>query len=127
MSKRLRHGHGKYHYLKKKSKFKYMQPGGDVMQAGAVQPGTTPMQPQPTQPGADMQPSPANIPIATPPPTAAPTPVTARLPQAQAQRRPLSSAALPLHYEFISGDLRRIGILTAVVVAILVILFVFLK
>jgi hypothetical protein len=133
MSKRSKHG--KYHYFRKKSKFKYMQPGGDVMQAGAVQPGATPMPQSPMQPGTGVtqpgtmatQPPPANIPMTQPPPATAPTPVVARPPQPPVQKKPLSTAALPLHYEFISGDLKRIGILTAVVIAILVVLYVFLK
>jgi hypothetical protein len=39
----------------------------------------------------------------------------------------LSSAALPLHFEFISGDLKRIGVLTGIIFVILIVLYLFLK
>ncbi|MGD0779792.1 MAG: hypothetical protein ABR954_03300 [Dehalococcoidales bacterium] len=64
-----------------------------------------------------------NIPSA---PARAPAAV-APAPQAPMQKKPVSSAALPLHYEFIGSDLRRIGILTVIIVAILIVLYLFLK
>jgi len=62
------------------------------------------------------------------PSTPVPAPAAfAPAPRAPIQKKTMASAALPLHYEFIGSDLRRIGILTAIIVAILIVLFLFLK
>jgi len=88
-------------------KMRQMQQGANVMQSSA---GVAP-------------PVAGNIPSA---PARAPAAV-APAPQAPMQKKPVSSAALPLHYEFIGSDLRRIGILTVIIVAILIVLYLFLK
>ena len=41
----------------------------------------------------------------------------------QVQKRAATSAALPLHYEFIVGDLKRIGILTGIIVILLIVAY----
>ena len=56
--------------------------------------------------------APASAPVAAVPAVKAP-----------AHKKASSSAALPLHYEFISGDLKRIGILTGVIVVLLIIAY----
>ena len=100
MSKHSKHGRGK-HAHKIKNRIRPMQPG---VSTGIVQPVN------------------GDISRATAPPvTAAP------VHQMPAQKRQSSSAALPLHYEFISGDLKAIGILTTIVVAILVVLYIFMR
>jgi hypothetical protein len=100
MSKHSKHGRGK-HSHKIKNRIRPTQPG---VSAGAIQPVSS------------------DISRATAPPIA-----TAPAPPMPAQKRQATSAALPLHYEFISGDLKAIGILTGIVVAILIVLVVFLK
>jgi hypothetical protein len=42
-------------------------------------------------------------------------------------KKAVASGAIPLHYEYIAGDLRMIGILTVISVVILVVLYIFLK
>jgi hypothetical protein len=67
-----------------------------------------------------MQPSAGNMPVAKPTttPMQQPPPLS---------KKAVASGALPLHYEYIAGDLRMIAILTAISVAILVVLYIFLK
>jgi hypothetical protein len=104
MSKHSKHGRGKH--FRKMQKMRQMQQGAGVMQSSA---GVAP-------------PVAGNIPRAT-----APAASVVPVPQAPIQKKPVSSAALPLHYTYIGGDLKRIGILTAIIVAILIVLYLFLK
>ena len=39
------------------------------------------------------------------------------------QKKIVSSAALPLHYEFIGSDLKRIGILTGIIIILLIVAY----
>ena len=91
MSAKSKHSRGKHHRGKKKSKFRQMQPRTDLPQETSVNIDQT---------GAQLP---------------APPPVKAHV-----SKKASASAALPLHYEFISGDLKRIGILTGVIVALLI-------
>lgn len=112
MSKHSKHGRGKH--FRKMQRMRQMQQGANVMQQG----------PNVIQSSAGVAPPVAgNIPSATVPAPAAVAPA----PQAPIQKKPVSSAALPLHFEYIGGDLKRIGILTAIMVAILIVLYLFLK
>jgi hypothetical protein len=88
--------------------------GKHYRKANVVRPPTTATTDMTQQPAANMS-------MATPPtvPTAAP-----KMP---AQKRGTATAALPLHYEFIPGDLKRIGILSVIIIAILIVLFFVLK
>ncbi len=45
---------------------------------------------------------------------------TAPVLKAPIQKKTPTSAALPLHYEFIAGDLKRIGILTGIIIVLLI-------
>lgn len=103
MSKHSKHGRGKF---RRRMKMQQMQHGAGVIQPTAVNMAAS-----------------ATAPAATAPAIAAPRPMQ----QAPMQKKQVSSAALPLHYEFIGADLRRIGILTAVVVIVLIVLYIFLK
>jgi len=96
-----------------------MQPGTGFVQpdTGTIQPTTGAMQPS----SGTMQPATRVTPM-TPKPI-----ITSPAPQTSGQKRPTTSAALPLHYEFISGDLKRIGILTVVILAVLIVLYFVLK
>jgi hypothetical protein len=83
-----------------------------------MQQGTGVMQ----QPSAGvMPPTAGNMPMATSPAVASP------IQQTPMQRRAVASGALPLHYEFISGDLKRIGILTGIILVILIVLYIFIR
>jgi hypothetical protein len=119
MSKHSKHGRGKHSHFRRSQRHQQMQ-----MNAGMTQPGTVFSQPNADtiQPSTGMmQPTPSSTPMKTKPVVA---------PQAQQmpmQKRQTSSGALPLHYEFIAGDLRTIGILTAIVIVVLVVLSIFLK
>ena len=94
-----KHGRGKHPHVRKRSKMRQM-PAGTGM----------------APPAAD------NIARA-----AAPAGVRPASPASTQKRSATSSAALPLHYEFITGDLKRIGILTVIVFIILIVLYLFLK
>ncbi len=106
MSKHSKHHKGKF---KRMQKMRQMQQSSSMMQ-------------QPT--ASVMQPVAGDISRVTAPVNAAPAPQASQVP---IQKKPMTAAALPLHYEFIGSDLRRIGILTAIIIAILVVLFLFLK
>ncbi len=45
----------------------------------------------------------------------------------QVQKKSVASAALPLHYEYIGSELKRIGILTGIIIVILIVLYIFIK
>jgi hypothetical protein len=102
MSKHSKHGRGKHF---RRNQIRQMQSGTSVTPPAA---GNIPMATAPTA---------AAVPISTPIP----------MPQVSAQRKPLTSAALPLQYHYVVGELKRIGIFTAVIVAILIVLYLFLK
>jgi hypothetical protein len=99
MSKKSKHGRGKHpHKIKR-----------------PMQPGTSASATQPVS--GDI--SRASAPVAAAPVQQA---------QVQVQRKqPLSAAALPLNYAFITGELKQIGILTGIVVVVLVVLYIFLR
>ena len=40
-----------------------------------------------------------------------------------APKKPATSAALPLHYEFIGSDLKRIGVLACIILALLIVAY----
>jgi hypothetical protein len=44
-----------------------------------------------------------------------------------APKKALATAAVPIHYEYIGGDLKRIGILTGVIILVLIVLFIIIK
>jgi hypothetical protein len=102
MSKKSKHGRGKHSHSRKRNKIHQMQPGAGVMPpvAGDISRATS-----------------------APPVSVAPAPQAPAL----VHKKSMASAALPLHYEFISGDLKRIGILTVIIIAILIVLFLFIK
>jgi hypothetical protein len=110
-----RHGKGKFRRMQK---MQQQQQQMNVMQQnqGTMQPGTGMMQ----QPTGVMQPSASNMPVAKP--ATAPVQQPPPLP-----KKAVASGALPLHYEYIAGDLKMIGILTVISIAILVVLYIFLK
>jgi hypothetical protein len=89
-----KHSRGKRRHGKKKSKFRQVRPVTGI--------------PQETS-GNVAQ---ASTPVAAAPVVKAPVP-----------KKASASAALPLHYEFISGDLKRIGILTGVIVVLLIVAY----
>ena len=126
MSKHSKHGRGKHSHFRRQQRLQQMQMNAGTMQPGAgfMQPNTNTMQPttgaMQQTPGA-MQPTPDATPMMPRPAVTSPTR------QIPIQKRAAATAALPLHYEFISGDLKRIGILTVVILAILVVLFIFLR
>jgi hypothetical protein len=94
LSAKSKHGRGKHHRGKKKSKFRQVQPVASVPQETSV---------NTAQPSAPLATAPA---------------VKAHVP-----KKASTSAALPMHYEFISGDLKRIGILTGIVVVLLIVAY----
>jgi hypothetical protein len=111
MSKHSKHGRGKHSHFKRAQKRQQMQMNT------MAQSNTSEMQPTTNA----IQQTPSATPM-----TPKPAVVTSR-PQPQMQRRSSSTAALPLHYEFIAGDLKRIGILTVAVLVILVVLYIFIR
>ncbi|OGO17974.1 MAG: hypothetical protein A2Z15_00430 [Chloroflexi bacterium RBG_16_50_11] len=93
-----KHGRGKHPHNKKRGQIRPMQAGTGV--------------PQQATSSMTSAAAPASVaPTATPP----------------AQKKSIASAALPLHYEFIGSELKRIGILTGIIIVILIILYIFLK
>jgi len=86
-----KHGRGKHYHHKKKREFRQVQAGTDLAQKTS---------------GDILR---AGSPSSTAPALKAPV-----------QKKTPTSAALPLHYEFIAGDLKRIGILTGVIVILLI-------
>lgn len=54
----------------------------------------------------------ADAPVASPPPV-----------KTHVSKKASAAAALPLHYEFIGGDLKRIGILTGIIVVLLILAY----
>jgi hypothetical protein len=125
MSKHSKHGRGKHSHFRRSQKHQTQmnagvtQPGEGFVQSntGTMQPTTGAMQPS----GGFRQPVTRATPMTSRPA------VSSAAPQTPGQRRQAASSALPLHYEFISGDLRYIGILTVIILAILVVLSIFLK
>jgi len=89
-----KHGRGKHFHHKKKNKFRQAQAGTDLVQEAT---------------GDIMK---AGAPLTTTP--------AVKVPE---QKKTLASAAVPLHYEFITGDLKRIGILTGIVVVLLIVAY----
>jgi len=89
-----KHSRGKRHRSKKKSKFRQAQPAAGL--------------PQETS---------GNIARESAPVAAAP------LVKAPVQKKASASAALPLHYEFINSDLKRIGILTGIIIVLLIVAY----
>jgi hypothetical protein len=102
-----RHGKGKFRRMQQQQMHQQMN----------AQPGAGTMQPM----GGQMQSTTSNTPVAASQPAA---PIA---PQMQMSRKSAASGALPLHYEFIPGDLKRIGIVTLAIVVILVVLFIFFR
>jgi hypothetical protein len=86
--------HGRGKHRKKKSKFRQMRPVTGV----------------PQETSGDI--AQASAPAAAPPPV-----------KTHVSKKASATAALPLHYEFIGGDLKRIGILTAIIVALLIVAY----
>ena len=91
MPAKSKHGRGKHYHHKKKSNFRQVQAGTGLTQEAS---------------GDILK---AGVSSSTP--TVVKTPV---------QKKTPTSAALPLHYEFIAGDLKRIGILTGIIVVLLI-------
>jgi len=89
-----KHSRGKHFHHKKKSKFRQVQAGTDLTQ----------------ETSGDI--SKANTPLSIAPAVKTP-----------AQKKTPTSAALPLHYEFIAGDLKRIGILTGIIAVLLIVAY----
>ncbi len=89
-----KHGRGKHFHHKKKSKFRQGQAGAALTQEA---------------PGEILK--------------AEPISSTSQPVKAPEQKRAPTSAALPLHYEFIAGDLKRIGILTVIIVVLLIVAY----
>lgn len=108
-----RHGKGKFRRMQKMQQQTMMQQQPGVMQQqnqGMMQ-----------QPGV-VQPSASNMPMAPQPKVSTPVQQPPALP-----KKAVAAGAIPLHYEYVAGDLRMIGILTAICVVILVVLYIFLK
>jgi hypothetical protein len=89
-----KHGRGKHHHGKKKGKFRRMQAAAGLPQETATNI------------------SKADVPV-----------VTAPVTKAQVPKKAATSAAMPLHYEFIGSDLKRIGILTGIVIILLIVAY----
>jgi hypothetical protein len=89
-----KHGRGRRHRGKKKSKFRQAKPVTGLPQetSGNIEQAAAPSTPAPS----------------VKPPTS---------------KKASTSAALPLHYEFISGDLKKIGILTGIIVILLIVAY----
>ena len=96
MSAKSRHGRGKHHHGKKKGKFRHAHAAASV--------------PQPQVAASDT-------------PRVEAPPSTPQVVKTPVQKRASTSAALPLHYEFIAGDLKRIGILTGIIVILLIVAY----
>ena len=94
MPAKSKHGRGKHYHHKKKSNFRSVEAGTGLTQ----------------ETSGDI--SKASAPSSTAPVAKAPV-----------QKKALTSAALPLHYEFIAGDLKRIGILTGIIVVLLIVAY----
>ncbi|OGN95135.1 MAG: hypothetical protein A2Y89_02925 [Chloroflexi bacterium RBG_13_51_18] len=94
MPAKSKHGRGKQRHGKKKSKFR---------QAPAVAGLPQETSSSITKPEAPLS--------------------TAPVVKTQVQKKAAASAALPLHYEFISGDLKRIGILTGIIIVLLIVAY----
>ena len=94
MPAKSKHGRGKHYHHKNKSKLRQVQAGTGLTQEAS---------------GEILK---AGAPSSTAPMVKAPV-----------QKKAPSSAALPLHYEFIAGDLKRIGILTSIIVALLIVAY----
>lgn len=94
MPAKSKHGRGKHHHGKKKSKFRRMQAATGL----------------PRETTSNV--SKADVPVVT-------TPVA----KAPVQKKETTSAALPLHYEFIGNDLKRIGILTGIIIILLIVAY----
>jgi len=86
-----KHGRGKHHHGKKRSKNRQVEAS-----TGLPQEATSNI-------------SRVDAPLSTAPAV-----------KAQVQKKMATSAALPLHYEFIGSDLKRIGILTGIIVILLI-------
>jgi hypothetical protein len=126
MSKHSKHGRGKHSHFKRSQRRHQMQMNARMMQqdTGYMQPDSSTMQStmgavQPS--GGTMQPATGTTPMTSKPI------ISPSRPQISGQKRPTTSAALPMHYEFITGDLKRIGILTVIILAILVALYFVLR
>jgi hypothetical protein len=89
-----KHGRGKHSHHKKKDKFRQVQAGTGLTQETS---------------GDILK---AGAPSSTAPVVKAPV-----------QKKAMTSAALPLHYEFIAGDLKRIGILTGIIIVLLIVAY----
>ena len=94
MPAKSKHGRGKHRHQKKKGNFRQTQAG-----AGSTQ-------------ETSLDTSKPEAPLSTVP--AVKTPAPKKVP---------ASAALPLHYEFIAGDLKRIGILTGIIIVLLIVAY----
>ncbi len=94
MPAKSKHGRGKHSHHKKKDKFRQVQAGTDLTQQTSDNISAT---------AATLN----AVPVA----------------KAPVQKKASSSAALPLHYEFIAGDLKRIGILTGIIVVLLIVAY----
>ncbi len=94
MPAKSKHGRGKHSHNKKKNKFRQVQAGTGLTQEAS---------------GDILK---AGAPSSTAPMVKAPV-----------QKKAPSSAALPLHYEFIAGDLKRIGILTGIIIVLLIVAY----
>ena len=94
MPAKSKHGRGKHSRHKKKAKFRNAQAGTGLTQETS---------------GDILK---AGAPSSTAPMVK--TPVRKKAP---------ASAALPLHYEFIAGDLKRIGILAGIIIVLLIVAY----
>lgn len=89
-----KHGRGKHFRHRKKSKFRQAQAGPGLTQITS----------------GDI--SKADAGLSTTPTVKAPE-----------QKKTPASEALPLHYEFIAGDLKRIGILASIIIILLIVAY----
>ena len=94
MSPKSKHGKGKRFHHRKKGQFRQSQAGAGLTQETSGDIST---------PTTALNAAPV---VKTPVP-----------------KKAQSSAALPLHYEFIAGDLKRIGILTGIIVILLIVAY----
>jgi hypothetical protein len=99
MPAKSKHGRGKHPHNKKRSKIRQMQAGTGLQQQAA----------------SDIE-RPA-APVGTAPAPKAPLP----------KKVAASAAAIPIQHEYVTGELKRIGILTAIIVVILIVLYIFIK
>lgn len=94
MPAKSKHSRGKRHRSKKKNKFRQARPVAGV----------------PQESSGNM--SRESAPVADAP-----------LVKAPVQKKASASTALPRHYEFINSDLKRIGILTGIIVVLLIVAY----